>query len=103
MPVYSDVNYIPGTWIREKMAYMKPFLSSPLDKGGQGGLFPEIIPESIREKRKHKKRSQNVGSIHFPLSIEDFERAKREIGYEELYQFQLIGVEKKYSTRASSE
>lgn len=93
MPVYSDVNYIPGTWIREKMAYMKPFLSD----------ISEIIPESIREKRKHKKRSQNVGSIHFPLSIEDFERAKREIGYEELYQFQLIGVEKKYSTRASSE
>ncbi len=93
MPVYSDVNYIPGTWIREKMAYMKPFLAE----------ISEVIPESIREKRKHKRRNENVRSIHFPLSIEDFERAKRELGYEELYQFQLIWVEKKYSARTSSE
>ena len=48
MPVYSDVNYIPGSWIREKMSYMKPYISTlPLDKGGWG----DLVPAEIREKR----------------------------------------------------
>ncbi len=40
-PLYSDVNYIPGTWIREKMKLVKSFL-------------PEIeddIPDVIRKKK----------------------------------------------------
>lgn len=41
MPVYSDVNYIPGTWIREKMLYVKPFLES----------IEDDIPEEIRKKK----------------------------------------------------
>lgn len=41
MPVYSDVNYIPGSWIREKMVYMKPFLEE----------IPDDIPEIIRKKK----------------------------------------------------
>jgi hypothetical protein len=41
MPVYSDVNYIPGTWIREKMTYMKAFLEEIQDD----------IPEEIRKKK----------------------------------------------------
>lgn len=41
MPVYSDVNYIPGTWIREKMTYMKAFLEEIQDD----------IPEEIRKRK----------------------------------------------------
>lgn len=41
MPVYSDVNYIPGTWIREKMVYLKPFLDD----------IPDDIPDAIRKKK----------------------------------------------------
>lgn len=41
MPVYSDVNYIPGTWIREKMTYLKPFLDEISDD----------IPDAIRKKK----------------------------------------------------
>jgi ATP-dependent DNA helicase RecG len=41
MPVYSDINYIPGTWIQEKMSYVKPFLETITDD----------IPEEIRKKK----------------------------------------------------
>ena len=41
MPVYSDVNYIPGSWIREKMVYMKSYLEE----------IPDDIPGAIRKKK----------------------------------------------------
>jgi ATP-dependent DNA helicase RecG len=93
MPVYSDINYIPGNWIREKMAYLKPFLHEIRDD----------IPEVIRQKKWLKIKSTNIADIHFPSSISAFERAKYELGYGELFRFQLIGVEKKLATRNASE
>ncbi len=92
MPVYSDVNYIPGSWIREKMSYMKPFLDEIVDD----------IPESIRVKKWIRAKSTNIRDIHFPASIEAFDRAKHELGYGELFQFQLIGVEKKQTAQRES-
>lgn len=93
MPVYSDVNYIPGTWIREKMTYLKPFLDE----------IPDDIPDEIRKKKWLKSKNANIRDIHFPNSIEQFEKAKRELGYGELFQFQLVWVEKKNATRNASE
>ncbi len=93
MPVYSDVNYIPGTWIREKMVYLKPFLDD----------IPDDIPDAIRKKKWLKPKNANIRDIHFPTSIEQFEKAKRELGYGELFQFQLVWVEKKNATRNASE
>jgi ATP-dependent DNA helicase RecG len=93
MPVYSDINYIPGTWIREKMSYVKPFLETITDD----------IPEEIRKKKWLRWKNANIRDIHFPTSIESFERAKKELWYGELFQFQMIGVEKKNAARNASE
>ncbi len=93
MPVYSDVNYIPGSWIREKMVYMKPFLEE----------IPDDIPEIIRKKKWLKQKSTNIRDIHFPNSIASFEWAKQELGYGELFRFQLVWVEKKNAARNASE
>lgn len=41
MPVYSDVNYIPGSWIREKMTYLRSFLET----------IEDDIPLEIRTKK----------------------------------------------------
>lgn len=41
VPVYSDVNYIPGTWIREKMNLMKNAIAS----------IPDDTPSEIRNKK----------------------------------------------------
>ena len=93
MPLYSDINYIPGTWIREKMSYVKPFLETITDD----------IPEEIRKKKWLRWKNANIRDIHFPSSIESFERAKKELWYGELFQFQMIGVEKKNAARNASE
>ncbi len=41
VPVYSDVNYIPGTWIREKMSLMKGYIDE----------IGDDIPDEIRKKK----------------------------------------------------
>ena len=43
VPVYSDVNYIPGSWIREKMSFLKPYL---LDMDSL-----DHLPKEIRSKK----------------------------------------------------
>lgn len=93
MPVYSDVNYIPGSWIREKMTYMKPFFDDLLDD----------LPDTIRKKKWFQLQSKNIHDIHFPVSISVFDRAKSELWYGELFRFQLIGVEKKHAAIQKSE
>ncbi len=94
VPVYSDVNYIPGSWIREKMIFLKSYL---LDMDTL-----DHLPKEIRSKKWMRKYSESVRSIHFPTSLSDFEQAKSEIGYAELFEFQRIGVEKKYHLRNES-
>lgn len=41
VPIYSDVNYIPGTWIREKMSLLQNYITE----------FTDDIPEAIRSKK----------------------------------------------------
>ncbi|GAB0174167.1 MAG: ATP-dependent DNA helicase RecG [Candidatus Altimarinota bacterium] len=92
-PVYSDVNYIPGSWIRDKMKLLSSFVSE----------IEDDIPDDIRKKKRLRIKSDSIHDIHYPSSIEDFERAKFELGYGELFRFQMIGVEKKYKALAESE
>ncbi len=93
VPVYSDLNYISGLWIREKIALMKSYI---------GGNFVDTVPVEIRQKNGFRTRVENITSIHFPQSLEDFDWAKKELGYEELFHFQKKGLEKKYALERES-
>lgn len=92
LPVYSDINYIPGTWIRDKMLFCRPFLRE----------LKSSLPEEIRTKKWFRKYSENIEALHFPKDIPDFNRAREELWYEELYQFQYRGLSKKYELEAAS-
>lgn len=92
IPVYSDLNYIPGTWIREKISLMRHAIAD----------ISNTIPKEIRDKKWMKSRMENIMTIHFPTSIDDWNRARSELGYEELYHFQKRGIEKKYALEKES-
>ncbi len=119
VPVYSDLNYIPGIWIREKIWLLRNYLTpqSPLLQRGEvtpdslsfrrglgwgGDTWGEVVPEFIRQKHGFRTRRENIMSIHFPTSLEDFERSRSELWYEELYHFQKRGLEKKYALERDS-
>jgi ATP-dependent DNA helicase RecG len=92
VPVYSDCNYIPGTWIREKIVLLRQYIRD----------IPDAIPEPIRKKKNLRLYFESIDAIHFPTSIEDFERAKSEIGYTELFHFQKRGLDKKHQMEKDS-
>lgn len=92
IPVYSDCNYIPGTWIREKIVLLRQYIRD----------IPDALPEPIRKKKNMRLYFESIDAIHFPTSMEDFERAKQELGYTELFYFQKRGLDKKYQLEKES-
>ncbi len=93
LPVYSDCNYIPGTWFADKMHYLRGFLSE----------IEEILPLQIRQKKNFRARALNIEALHFPKSIADFERARSELAYEELFTIQYQGILRKEAEQSRTE
>ncbi len=91
-PVYSDVNYISGVWIGKKMTLLKKYIS----------LLPENIDKKILAKKGFRNFADSVYAIHFPKSKSDWEQAKKELAYRELFTFQKRGIEKKYNLQHGS-
>ncbi len=93
VPVYSDCNYIPGTWFAEKMEHLRPFLSQITD----------VLPWEIRKKKGFRSRQENVTALHFPKTEADFVRSRSELAYEELFMIQYRWLERKKAERARTE
>ncbi|MDQ1343361.1 MAG: ATP-dependent helicase RecG [Patescibacteria group bacterium] len=93
VPVYSDANYVPGAWFREKMKYVRPYLSQVAD----------LLPQEIRKRRGFRSKADNIAAIHFPETVADFERARSELAYEELFAIQFAGISRKMDLRKASE
>lgn len=49
----------------------------------------EILPEDIRQREGLLPRAKAIESVHFPKSVDDFERARNTLAFEELFLFQL--------------
>lgn len=93
VPVYSDVNYIPGSWFATKMEYLKKYCQ----------YFSETLPEPILQKYQFLSKAQSVEKIHFPTSKWDIEHAKERLSYEELYEINYKTLSKKHQSFQNSE
>ena len=56
-----------------------------------GVCLPEILPQEVLEKHHFPPQSEALRQIHFPQTVEEYERARRKFAYEEFFLF-LIGV-----------
>lgn len=92
-PVYSDCNYINGSWFEGKISLVREYF----------GTIPEIIPEEIRKKKGFRSKKENLLAIHFPANKPDFERARAELAYEELFNLQYSGLLRKKEGERLSE
>lgn len=93
LPVYSDVNYIPGNWFREKMPYLRDFFDT----------IPDPLPQDFRKSKGFASMSENLRKIHFPASVQEFEEARAELAYRELFVIQYSGITRKNEKRRVSE
>ena len=54
-----------------------------------------IIPISLMKKKWFHLKSENLYKIHFPKTEQEFEEARRELAYEELYKMQFEWLKRK--------
>ena len=86
VPIYSDVNYIPGSWITSKITYLKDYCK----------YFSETLPESIIKKYNFMPKSEAIYKIHFPKNKQELDEAKYRLAYEELYEVNYKSISKKH-------
>lgn len=75
------------------MRYARPYLASVKD----------ALPPEIRRRKGFRSKAENLAAIHFPSSIADYDRAREELAYEELFAIQYAGIARKMDVRKASE
>lgn len=92
VPIYSDFNYIPGTWFASKIHNLKQYFSE----------INETLPQVILEKYNFMPKKEAYYNIHFPKSKTLLEQAKYRLAYEELYNINYTSLEKKHSLQLNT-
>ena len=93
LPVYSDVNYIPGSWIWSKMYLLKDYFK----------YVKETLPDEIIKKYNFLEKSKALEKLHFPQNKDDIEIAKYRLAYEELFEINFKSISKKQENFKLSE
>lgn len=93
IPIYPDLNYIPGKWIEWKMELLAKYID----------YIDETLPQEIIKKYNFISKKEAYRKLHFPKTKQDVEIAKFRLGYEELYNINFTSIEKKYENINFSE
>lgn len=93
VPIYPDVNYIPGKWIAWKIGLLKKYFDD----------VKETLPPSILDKYQFLGKKEALLKLHFPQSKKDIEIAKNRLAYEELYDINFRALSKKFEAFKNSE
>jgi len=86
VPVYADLNYIPGRWTENKIELLRKYIKD----------IPENLPEEIVKKYNFMSRAEAFDMIHFPRNNDDIHRAQERLAYEELYEINYKAIDKKH-------
>jgi len=87
IPIYHETFGLNSKWIREKI--------HPLLKYSKT-IFPEYLPENILKEQELMSYAQAIYEVHFPQTLKTLEKAKRRLGFDELFLIQLGALQKKW-------
>lgn len=79
LPVYRSIKGLKTPLVRKILAELRPLIS----------MLPETLPASVVQSEKLMSRSQAILGMHFPESMEDIEKARERLAFEELFQLLL--------------
>jgi len=79
LPVYRAVKGLKSTLVRKILTELRPLIT----------MLPETLPAEIVQGEKLLSRSQAILVMHFPENIEDIEKARERLAFEELFQLLL--------------
>ncbi len=79
LPVYRSIKGLKTPLVRKILAELKPLIT----------MLPESLPEDIIKSEKLLSRSQAILAMHFPKTVEDIEKARERLAFEELFELLL--------------
>lgn len=88
MPVHAVTEGISPGWMRR-------MISSAID---DFAAQVDVLPFALRKKRSLCSITQAIRNVHFPRSLQDFDRARNRLAYEELVLFELMCARKRYQS-----
>lgn len=79
LPVYRSLSGLKTVLVRKILAELRPLIT----------MLPETLPAALVQAENLMSYSEAVLAMHFPMSLEDIDRAKERLGFEELFQMLL--------------
>lgn len=83
--IYPESPPITSKWIREKIAGLLVLRKE----------FEEILPSEILQEEGFISKSEAIGLIHTPSSYQDWEKARKRLAFEELFEVQTRVLQRK--------
>ncbi len=75
VPIYRSIKGLKSQVVRKILVALKPFIT----------MLDETLPVDIIKREKLISYSDALLALHFPKSIDDIERGRERLGYEELF------------------
>ncbi len=79
LPVYRAIKGLKTPLVRKILAELKPLIT----------MLPESLPEEVIKFEKLLSRSEAILAMHFPKAVEDIEKARERLAFEELFELLL--------------
>lgn len=79
LPVYRSIRGLKSQLVRKILAELRPLIT----------MLPETLPGSLVKDEGLAARSEAILGMHFPNTIDDVERARERLAFEELFQLLL--------------
>ncbi|HEU4831012.1 MAG TPA: ATP-dependent DNA helicase RecG [Candidatus Saccharimonadales bacterium] len=79
LPVYRSIKGLKTPLVRKILAELRPLIT----------MLPETLPADIVQSEKLLSRSQAILGMHFPETIDDIEKSRERLAFEELFQLLL--------------
>ena len=84
--IYPESPPITSKWLREKIAGLLLFAKE----------FSEILPAQIIKEENFLGKYEAVKTIHTPQSVEEWDRARERLGFEEVFEIQTRVLQEKF-------
>lgn len=79
LPVYRSIKGLKTALVRKILAELKPLIT----------MLPESLPTGIVKSEKLLSRADALLAMHFPKFVEDIEKARERLAFEELFELLL--------------
>ncbi len=88
IPIYSETTGITSKWLRRR-------IFDAWKRQADQNNFEEFLPQEVLEKYKLVNFKEAIAAVHFPKSIEEFEKAKNRLAFNELLNLHLKNIKNK--------